>query len=62
MKLKFWCATGFNNATHEGEFDFADLGLTQQEWLEMQDEEKGKIVFQWVIDQGVEWGWQEVEE
>ena len=57
MIVRFWCETGFANGTHEEIFDtVADLGLGEGEEPTEQD------VWDWVMNQGVEYGWSHVDE
>ena len=62
MKVRFCCDNGANVHSRKVQvFDTEeDLGLTGEEWIGMNEDEKNKIVEEWAMEQ-FEW-WCEEEE
>ena len=63
MKVKFYCDSGANiGSCTEEIFDLEkDLGITDEEWQSMSDDEKYKEAEEWAWNNGLEIGWEELE-
>lgn len=63
MKVKFWFDSGANiHSSKELILDVEkDLGFTEQEWIDMSNEDKESVVWETML-QYADYGWEEVEE
>lgn len=60
MKIRFYCDNGANIHSRKQEtFSLSDLGLTEEEWREMTEEGKIKMVEEWMWD-SMEVGFEEL--
>lgn len=59
MKIKFWCDSGANiHSCRKGSFDLKEVGLTEEEWYALPDEEKEEIVKPYALER-LDWGWED---
>lgn len=58
MKVKFYCDSGANiHSCREEVIDLEDeCGITDEEWNDMDDDEKQKVVMEWAWER-LETGW-----
>ncbi len=61
MKVKFWCDSGANIHSMNSEIiDIKeDFDVTDEEWAEMDDDEKWDMAKNWANDAGLEIGYSE---
>ena len=62
MKIKLWCDSGANiHSCREKVMDLEkDLGITEEEWKEMDEEQKFEVAFAWANDR-LDIGYAEVD-
>lgn len=63
MKLKLWFNSGANIHSKNSQTadTMKDFGLTDEEWAEISDEEKEKLVLDWWWESGyLDYGFEEV--
>ena len=61
MKLKVWLDSGANiHSNYEQEIELADVGITDEEWAEMTDDEKDEAIkpIAWCR---MDWGYTEID-
>lgn len=59
-KLKVWCDSGANiHSRREEEFHTDDLGITEEDWAKMSEDEKAEAVRDIALDR-LDWGFQEL--
>ena len=59
MEVQFWCDNGANSRRIET-FSLEQLGLEEDEWKKMTDDERMEMVREWALER-FDWGY-EVEE
>lgn len=60
MKIKYWCDSGANAfSCVSGEITLEELNLSEEEWSNMSEDEKDKLMFE-VACHRLDWGFREV--
>jgi hypothetical protein len=60
MKIRVWCDSGANAFSCKSEVvDLADVGVTEEEWVKLSDEDKEATVKDVALST-LEWGFEEV--
>jgi len=60
MKIEFWCDNGANiHSKRKETFDTSYLGLTDDEWMALSEEEKTEHVKDWAFEK-FDYGFKEV--
>ena len=60
VKIKYWCDSGANAfSTRTGFVTLDELGVNEDEWRSMSEEEKEKLMYEVACDR-LDWGFAEV--
>lgn len=60
MKLRIYCDSGANiHSKWEDVYDLEDLGMTEEEWKEMSEQDREALVKPIALDR-LDWGWEEI--
>jgi hypothetical protein len=61
MRIKFWCDNGANIHSKRTETcTLDDLGLTDEEWSEMDEDQRNEFVKDWAFER-FDYGYEEVK-